>query len=97
LDFVDEIDDEIKEWMKLTARYANVGFHASDLLKHLAEHVDKTPKYVAEIYIEMLNAGAYADYTKRTLLRLLSVYMKKNTKRKPIAFVTSMEKQVFIS
>lgn len=81
LNFVDEIDDEIKEWMKLTARYANVGYHASDLLKYLAKHVDKTPKNVAEIYIEMLNAGAYADYDKNDITKIVECLYEKEYKK----------------
>lgn len=78
LDIVDEIDDDIKEWVKLTAKYVNVGYRASNLIKYLTKHVDKTPKNVAEIYVEMLNEGAYPDYNKEEIRKIVeSLYQKK--------------------
>lgn len=81
LDVVDEIDDEIKEWVKLTARYAKVGYHSFDLLKYLAKHVDKTPQNVAEIYIEMLNAVAYPDYDQKEMTKVVECLYKKGCKK----------------
>lgn len=77
LDIVDEIDDDINEWVKLTAKYVNVGYRASNLIKYLTKHVDKTPKNVAEIYVEMLNEGTYPDYNKEEIRKIVeSLYQK---------------------
>jgi len=80
LDVVDEIDDEIKEWLKLTAKYVNVGFHASELVERLSKHVDKTPQNVAEIYIEMLNAGAYPDYDQKDIIKVVECLYQRSYK-----------------
>ena len=77
LDIVDEIDDDIKKWVKLTAKYVNVGYRDSNLIKYLSKHVDKTPKNVAEIYVEMLNEGTYSDYKKEEIRKIVeSLYQK---------------------
>jgi hypothetical protein len=70
-DIIDEIDDEIASWVKLTAKYINVGFHDSELVENLAKHVEKRPKNVGEIYIEMLNGGAYPDYDQENIKKIV--------------------------
>ncbi len=67
--------------MKLTAEYVNVGYHASDLVKYLAKHVDKTHQSVAEIYIEILNAGAYPDYKQEDIRKVVDRLYEKNDGR----------------
>ncbi|MFA5252289.1 MAG: hypothetical protein WC454_06875, partial [Phycisphaerae bacterium] len=67
LDIIDEIDDEITQWVKLTAKYINVSFSDFELAENLAKHVAKNPKNVGEIYIEMLNGGAYPDYEQENV------------------------------
>ncbi|MHC4474744.1 MAG: toll/interleukin-1 receptor domain-containing protein [Planctomycetota bacterium] len=70
-----EIDDEVKEWVKLTAKYAGVGWNGDILVGHLAEHVEKTPAYVGEIYVEMLSGGTYPDHDHEEIRRVVeSVY-----------------------
>lgn len=67
LDIIDEIDDEITPWVKLTAKYINVNFRDSQLVKNLVKHVEKNPKNVGEIYIEMLNGGAYPEFKQEEI------------------------------
>ncbi|GAI01033.1 unnamed protein product, partial [marine sediment metagenome] len=67
LDIIDEIDDEITPWVKLTAKYINVSFRDFELVENLVKHVVKKPKNVGEIYIEMLNGGAYPDYKQEDI------------------------------
>lgn len=67
LGIVDQIDDDIKEWSLLTAKYIRVHWHDSVLVKELAKHVDATPLAVGEIYLAMLNAGVYPDYDQANI------------------------------
>jgi hypothetical protein len=62
LKIVPKIDDEIKEWAKLSAKYAGVGWRGEMLVEHLAKHAKGTPGHVGEIYVEMLEGGTCSDY-----------------------------------
>lgn len=62
LGVVDEIDDGVKEWSLLTAKYIRAQWGESGLVEQLAKHVDGSPKEVAEIYLAMLAAKVYPDY-----------------------------------
>jgi hypothetical protein len=78
LEVVEEIDEEINTWMKLTAKYIHIHWYEYSLVEELARHVEKTPKYVGEIYIEMLNAGTYTypDYKKEDTIKIVeTLYM----------------------
>ncbi|OQB45424.1 MAG: hypothetical protein BWY02_02517 [bacterium ADurb.Bin157] len=71
LDIIDDIDDEVLPWIKLTAKYINVNYLDSMLVQNLAKHVEKNPKNVGEIYIEMLNGGAYPDYDQEDIVKIV--------------------------
>ena len=71
LDIVDEIDDEIKPWVNLTAKYVGENYNGSDLVERLAKHVEKSPENVGEIYIEMLNGGVYPDYDEKDIRKVV--------------------------
>jgi len=71
LEIVPEIDDEIKEWAKLAAKYAGVGWNGEMLVEALGRHVEKSPGYVGEIFVEMLNGGTYSDYKKENIVEIV--------------------------
>jgi hypothetical protein len=83
LGLIQEIDEEIKDWMKLTAKYIHIHWYEYGLVEELARHVEKTPQYVGEIYIEMLNAGAYAypDYKKEDTIKIVETLYQKGQKK----------------
>lgn len=80
---IEEIDDEINKWMKITAKYIHVGWNEYRLVEELARHVERTPKHVGEIYIEMLNAGAYAypDYKKEDTIEIVETLYRTGHKK----------------
>jgi len=59
---IDEIDDEITEWLKLLVKYVDRDFDSTFFIEYLTKHASKTPKKVGEIYLEMLKAGIYPYY-----------------------------------
>jgi hypothetical protein len=78
LGVIEEIDEEVNIWMKLTAKYIHIHWYEYNLVEELVKHVEKTPKYVGEIYIEMLSSGAYAypDYKKEETIKIVeTLYM----------------------
>ena len=62
LGLIDKIDEEILEWLKLSAKYVERGFNSASFVEALREHVPQTPKAVGEIYLEMLTNKVYPDY-----------------------------------
>lgn len=62
LEIIETIDSDIKEWMKLSARHVKMVYEDMMLLEQMAGKIMINPKPVAEIYLEMLNSGAYPDY-----------------------------------
>jgi len=76
LGVIEEIDEEISKWMKLTAKYIHVHWYEYGLVEELARHVEKAPKYVGEIYIEMLTASTYPDHKKEDIIKIVeSLYI----------------------
>ena len=57
LSLIDKIDSDIHKWMKELAKYLEKGHFNYFLIECLLSHVEKTPKLVGGIYIEMLSNG----------------------------------------
>lgn len=81
LGLVDEIDNGIKEWSLLTAKYIRAQYHESGLVEELAKHIERTPAKVGEIYIEMLNAGTYPTYEEGDIRRIVEGLYEKGEKQ----------------
>jgi hypothetical protein len=78
LSLIDEIDDEIYVWLKLSAKYVNRDFESTFFIEYLIEHASKTPAKVGEIYLEMLQAGIYPYYEQEQIQNIVcSLYENK--------------------
>jgi hypothetical protein len=77
---VDEIDDEIYGWLKLSAKYIDKGFNSSFFIENLMKHVSKTPKRVGEIYLEVLGANIYPDFNQEHIQKIVSLLYNKQEK-----------------
>jgi len=55
LSLVDEIDDDIFNWIRLSVKYIYLNPDIYSFLKSLLEHVEKTPQKVGIILIEMVD------------------------------------------
>lgn len=55
LSLVDEIDDDILDWIRLSVKYIYLNPDIYSFLKSLLGHVEKTPKRVGIILIEMVD------------------------------------------
>lgn len=81
---VDEIDDEIDEWLSLAVTQIETNFNAPFFIEYLLKHVEKTPIKVAKLYLEMLNKGFYPDFKKEHILEIITMLNEKNLKEKAI-------------
>jgi hypothetical protein len=79
LSLIDEIDDAILDWLKLSARYIE-GFNTSFFIEYLLQHAHTEPEKVGEIYLEMLNAGVYPDYKKENIKDIVQTLYEKGQK-----------------
>ncbi|MDN5345965.1 MAG: hypothetical protein PWQ73_462 [Petrotoga sp.] len=77
---IDEIDDEIFEWLKLSAKYVDRDFNTPFFIEYLLKHAPKTPAKVGKIYLEMLSANIYPDYKKEDIQQIVCVLYEKNQK-----------------
>ena len=73
LDIVDNIDTEVLEWVKLSAKYLNEISDSSFFLTALRKHVSEAPAEVANIYLEILDSGIYPDYDQADIKEILRV------------------------
>ena len=79
LSLVDEIDDDVLIWLKLSAKH-KTGFNTSFFIEYLLEHATKTPAKVGEIYLEMLNVDVYPDYKKENIQNIVRILYEQSQK-----------------
>jgi hypothetical protein len=80
--FIDEIDDEIMEWLILSAKYLNKdgGFNSVFFIENLAKHASKTPAKVGKIYLEILKADIYPNYEREHIEEIVRLLYENNEK-----------------
>jgi len=67
LSLIDSIDEQILEWLKLSAKYIETNFNSPFLVEYLLPHADKTPDKVGQVFDAMLSAGIYPQYKKEDI------------------------------
>jgi len=77
---IDEIDDEIYVWLKLSAKYVNRDYDSTYFIEYLMEHASKTPSKVGEIYLDMLNANIFTDNSQEHIQKTVCLLYDNNEK-----------------
>ena len=77
---IDEIDDEVKQWLMLSARYIEKYHNTSFFVEYLYKHVEKTPEKVGRIYLEILNYEIYPFYKKEDIKGIVQILYEKEQK-----------------
>lgn len=67
---VDEIDEEIEEWLKLSAKY-QVDYNTTFFIEYLLKHIEQTPNKVGNIYLEILYSNIYPEYKKENIRKIV--------------------------
>ena len=67
----DEIDDEMYEWLKISAAYIRYGRSGLHFFDYLLEYVEKAPERVAELILINANAGNHIPYDRKKLQRIV--------------------------
>lgn len=81
LSLIDEIDDEMLEWLKLSAKH--IGGFAIDIsffVEYLLKHAPTEPEKVGEIYLELLSSDIYPDYKKEDRVSIVQILYEKGQK-----------------
>ena len=74
---IDGIDEDVFEWMKLSARFTPQDFQSNDMIESLSKHAETNPDYVAQIYLEVLNNGVYPTFHEEVIQTLVRVLYEK--------------------
>lgn len=78
----DEIDDDIYEWLKISAAHVQYGRGGLHFFDYLLEHVVKTPEKVAELILIHSDAGNHFPYQKNKLQDIVDVLYRSGQKEK---------------
>ena len=80
LTFIDELDEQTSEWLKLSARHIQPVEEVL-FLDYLLKHAQKTPDKVATIYLEMLNSGKFPSIHEQSIVELVRIFYEKGQKQ----------------
>jgi len=72
LTLVEEIDNDIFTLVKGSVKYIKKAYDTWFLIEYLSKHVTKTPRYVGEIILELLNNQIYPDYKQENIIEIVS-------------------------
>lgn len=79
LSLIDKIDDDIFKWVKQLVKYLEKDRIDIFIIEYLLKHVDKTPREVGDIYIEMLSHSIYPTYKGEDIKELVQKLYATNT------------------
>jgi len=74
---IENLDDEIVEWLKLSVSFLK----DTDLIffiEYLLKHAEESPSKVGEIYLEMLNWNIFPSHNQENIEKLISILYEKN-------------------
>lgn len=65
--FIDAIDEEILPYLKLTAKYTEKNHNSYFIVEELEKIVHNSPKFVGQLYIEMLTNDIFPSYKQEQI------------------------------
>lgn len=74
--FIEEIDDDIFPYLKLTTKYTEKNHNSYFIVEELERLVKDNPKYVGSLYIDMLNNGVYPTYKQEQIENTIELMYK---------------------
>ena len=78
LGLVDDIDNEVEEWVKFTIDHVIEAWELNFFVENLLKYVDREPKRVADIYIYLIRRHIYPDFPEEKVIELVdSLYLRK--------------------
>jgi len=81
LSLIDEIDDDVLKWLKLSAKYTQSDVvDMSFFIEYLLKQATMTPEKVGEIYLEVLNANVYPIYKMENIQKIVQILYEQDQK-----------------
>jgi len=80
LSLVDEIDEEIFEWLKTSVKYLETNHNSPFLIEYLLNHAPATPLKVGQLFLEILNSGMFPEYKRENIQQLVEILYDKGEK-----------------
>ena len=77
LSLVDEIDEQIFEWLKTSIRYLETNYNSPFLIEYLLNHAPATPSKVGQIFLEILDRGMFPEYKRENIQKLVGILYDK--------------------
>jgi hypothetical protein len=74
--FIDAIDEEILPYLKLTAKYTEKNHNSYFIVEELERIVQNSPKFVGELYIEMLTNDIFPSYKQEQIENTVELLYK---------------------
>lgn len=74
--FIDTIDEEILPYLKLTAKYTEKNHNSYFIVEELERLVKNNPKYVGELYVEMLTNDIFPTYKQEQIENTIELMYK---------------------
>jgi hypothetical protein len=78
----DEIDDEMYEWLKVSAAHVRYGRNGSHFFEYLLKHAVKTPEKVAELILIHSKTGNHFSYKKEKLQQIVDILYRSGQKER---------------
>ena len=66
-----DIDNDIFEWLKISARCFTKEYKASMFVEYLHQHSEKKPEVVGEIFVELLNSGVFPRFREEDVIGIV--------------------------
>jgi hypothetical protein len=80
LSLVDIIDEDIFNWLKFTANAITSEWDAGYFVEYLSNHVGKTPQYVADLFLLMLDNEVFSSYKSDCVIAIVNELYRVNLK-----------------
>jgi hypothetical protein len=77
LSLVDEIDEQIFEWLKTSVKYLETNHNSSFLIEYLLNHAPAAPAKVGQLFLEILNSGMFPEYKRENIQQLVEILYDK--------------------
>ncbi len=81
INLIDELDDTIYSYLKISARHIKADYNSIFLIEKLRLHVERTPKIVGALFIEILNSGTYPFYKEEDIQYIVSTLYERGEKQ----------------
>ena len=78
--FIDRIDDEVFEWLKLSASHSKESRYMSIFVEFLYNQVTITPRKVGEIYLRLTESGVFPTYEEKYVSGIIEHLYKSDEK-----------------